>query len=124
MGGRAVYINYGPLAGRLAVIVEIINTSRVLIEGPCCGVRRQEMSLRRVSLTDFVLDITRNIKSSELKKAVDAFGLKHKFNATPYGRKLQRSATRANLTDFDRFKVMVLRKRRAALRNKAISGKK
>ena len=28
--GRVVLINYGPLAGRLAVIVEIINTSKLL----------------------------------------------------------------------------------------------
>ena len=109
--GRAVYINYGPMVGRIAVIVEIINTQRVLVEGPTSGVRRQEMSLRRLSLTDFVLDITRSIKSADLKKAVEAFDLNNKFNGTPYGRKLVRGATRAKLTDFDRFKVMVLRKR-------------
>ena len=109
--GRAVYINYGPMAGRVAVIVDIINTSRVLVEGPTTGVRRQEMSLRRVSLTDFVLQITRSVKSSDLKKAVEDFGLNKKWEATPFGKKLQRASVRSNLTDFDRFKVMVLRKR-------------
>merc|ERR1712004_652822 len=122
--GRAVYINYGPMVGRIAVIVEIINTSRVLIEGPTSGVRRQEMSLRRLSMTDFVLDIPRSVKSSELIKAVQAFDLNNKWNNTPYGRRLQRASVRGNLTDFDRFKVMVLRKRRTALRNKALAGKK
>jgi large subunit ribosomal protein L14e len=109
--GRAVLINYGPLTGRTAVIVDIINTARVLIEGPSTGVRRQEMSLRRLSMTDFVLDITRGLKSSSLKKVVDDFGLTKKFQATSYGKKLQRAATRSKLTDFDRFKVMVLRKK-------------
>ena len=109
--GRAVLINYGPFAGRVAVIVDIINTSRVLIEGPTSGVRRQEISLRRLSMTDFVLDITRSLKSATLKKTVEDFGLNKKFEATSYGKKLQRAATRAKLTDFDRFKVMVLRKR-------------
>ena len=109
--GRAVLINYGPLAGRVAVIVELINTSRVLVEGPLTGVRRQEMSLRRLSMTDFVLDIARSIKSSSLKKAVEDFGLNKKYEATSYGKKLQRAVTRSKLTDFDRFKVMVLRQK-------------
>ena len=109
--GRAVLINYGPLAGKTAVIVDIINTSRVLVEGPVTGVRRQEISLRRLSMTDFVLDVTRGLKSSSLKKAVEDFGLTKKFEATSYGKKLQRAATRSKLTDFDRFKVMVLRKK-------------
>ena len=109
--GRAVFINYGPLAGRVAVIVDIINTSRVLIDGPTSGVRRQEISLRRVSLTDFVLEITRSVKSATLKKAVEDFGLNKKWESTPFGKKLQRAATRSKLTDFDRFKVMVLRKK-------------
>ena len=109
--GRAVLINYGPLAGRVAVIVEIINTSRVLVDGPTTGVRRQELSLRRVSLTDYVLDVPRGVKSAALRKAVEDFGLVKKWEETPYARKLQRAATRSRLTDFDRFKVMVLRKK-------------
>lgn len=109
--GRAVFINYGPLAGRVAVIVDIINTSRVLIDGPTSGVRRQEISLRRVSLTDFVLEITRSTNSATLKKAVEDFGLNKKWEATPFGKKLQRASVRSKLTDFDRFKVMVLRKK-------------
>ena len=109
--GRAVLINYGPLTGKVAVIVEIINTSRVLIDGPTTGVRRQEMSLRRLSMTDFVLDITKSLKSISLKKAVEDFGLIKKWEATSYGKKLIRASTRAKLTDFDRFKVMVLRKK-------------
>ena len=109
--GRAVLINYGPMAGRVAVIVDIINTSRVLVDGPTTGVRRQEMSLRRVSMTDFVLEITRGLKSVSLKKVIEDFGLVKKWETTSFGKKLQRAATRAKLTDFDRFKVMVLRKK-------------
>lgn len=109
--GRAVLINYGPNAGRVAVIVDLINTSRVLVEGPTTGVRRQELSLRRVSLTEFVLNVPRGVSSANLKKAVEEFGLTNKWEATPFGKKLQRAAVRSKLTDFDRFKVMVLRKR-------------
>jgi len=109
--GRVVLINYGPLSGKIAVIVEIITTSRVLIDGPTTGVKRQEISLRRVSLTDFKLDVARGIKAAALKEAVNKFDMVKKFAGTPFAKKMQRGQTRAKLTDFDRFKVMVLRKK-------------
>ena len=65
--GRVVLINYGPLAGRLAVIVEIINTVKLLIDGPTTNVRRQEISIRRLSLTDFKVDVLRGAKRIDLK---------------------------------------------------------
>ncbi len=109
--GRVVLVNYGPLSGRLAVIVEIITTSRVLVDGPTTGVKRQELSLRRVSLTDFKLDVPRGVNAAALKEAVTKFDLVNKHAQTPFARKIQRAQTRAKLTDFDRFKVMVLRKK-------------
>ncbi len=109
--GRAVLINYGPLSGKIAVIVEIITTSRVLVDGPTTGVKRQEISLRRVSLTDFKLDIPRGIKNAELKSAIEKFDLLKKWGETPFAKKINRSHVRAKLTDFDRFKVMVLKKK-------------
>jgi len=109
--GRAVLVNYGPLSGKLAVIVEIITTSRVLIDGPTTGVKRQEISLRRVSLTDFKLDVPRGVKASDLKSAIEKFDLVKKFENTPFAKKINRAHIRSKLTDFDRFKVMVLKKR-------------
>lgn len=65
--GRVVLVNYGPQTGKLAVVVEIISTNRVLVDGPTLGVRRQELSLRRVTLTDFVLEIQKGAKTSAVK---------------------------------------------------------
>lgn len=65
--GRVVVINFGPLNGKLAVIVEIISTNRVLIDGPTTGVKRQEISLRRVTLTEVVVKIERGVKTSPLR---------------------------------------------------------
>ena len=53
--GRVVVINYGPLSGKLAVVVDILNTSKVLVHGPKEGVRRQEISLKRLTLTEMTL---------------------------------------------------------------------
>lgn len=82
-----------------------------MIDGPTSGVKRQEISLRRVSLTDFKLDITRGVKSNDLKSIIEKFDLNTKWATTPYAKKIQRTAVRSKLTDFDRFKVMVLKKK-------------
>ena len=122
--GRVVLINYGPLAGKLAVVVEIINTAKVLIDGPTSGVRRQEISLKRVSLTDFKLDVPKGIRRHSLKKSIEEFGLEKKWGETSWARKLQKRAKRANSTDFDRFKVMQLKQKRRTLQNIALKNRK
>ena len=38
--GRVVYINYGPLAGKIAVVVEMLNRKKTIIDGPGLGVTR------------------------------------------------------------------------------------
>ena len=53
--GRVVYINFGPMSGKIAVVVDIVNGSRVIIDGPGLGVERQMISNRRLTLTRFRL---------------------------------------------------------------------
>ena len=122
--GRVVLINYGPYAGKLAVVVEIINTAKVLVDGPTTGVKRQEISLKRISLTDFKIDVPKSIKRAALKKAITDFGLEKQWGESSWARKLQKRARRAQLTDFDRFKVKVLKQRRTVLQNIALKNKK
>ena len=120
--GRVIIVNYGPLVGKLAVIVDILTTTKVLVQGLKGGIRRQELSLRRVTLTDYKIDIKRGAKSEEVFKALDAYKLEEKFKSSSYAKKCEVRQRRANLTDFDRFKVMRLRQKRAVLRHKAING--
>ena len=120
--GRVIIVNYGPLCGKLAVIVDILTTTKVLIQGLKGGVKRQELSLRRVTLTDYKLDIKRGAKEAEVYKAIEAFKLEDKFKTSTYYKKNEIRQKRANLTDFDRFKVMRLRQKRAVLRHKAVKG--
>jgi len=120
--GRVIIVNYGPLVGKLAVIVDILTTTKVLIQGLKGGVKRQELSLRRVTLTDYKLDIKRGAKQAEVYKAIDDFKLEDKFKTSTYYKKNEIRQKRANLTDFDRFKVMRLRQKRSVLRHKAVKG--
>ena len=120
--GRVIIVNYGPLVGKLAVIVDILTTTKVLIQGLKGGVKRQELSLRRVTLTDYKLDIKRGAKEAEVFKAIEDFKLEDKFKTSTYYKKNEIRQKRANLTDFDRFKVMRLRQKRSILRHKACKG--
>ena len=122
--GRVIIVNYGPLVGKLAVIVDILTTTKALIQGLKGGIKRQEISLRRVTLTDYKLDIKRGAKQAEVYKAIDDFKLEDKFKTSAFYKKNEIRQKRANLTDFDRFKVMRLRQKRAVLRHIAINGGK
>merc|ERR1712183_959171 len=51
--GRVVYVNYGPCQGRLAVVVDIVDENRILVDGPTTGVDRQVIPAKRIELTKF-----------------------------------------------------------------------
>ena len=120
--GRVIVINYGPLVGKLAVIVDILTTTKVIVQGLKGGVKRQELSLRRVTLTDDKINIKRGAKRDEVFKAIEEYKLEEKYKKSNYAKKVELRQKRANLTDFDRFKVMRLRQKRAVLRHLATKG--
>ena len=112
--GRVVYVNYGTLVGKIAVVVELVNKNRVIISGPGLGVSRTLITNRRLELTKFrVPNVAYGIKEGELKKQIESFELLKKFNETERGRKILRQQRRADLTDFERFKVLVLKRKLA-----------
>ncbi|CAK85710.1 unnamed protein product (macronuclear) [Paramecium tetraurelia] len=114
--GRVVKINYGPQEGKLATIVEILNDKRVLIDGPTTGVQRQVIPIRRLTLTKFNLKgATRGARTGVITKAIKKSDPFAQYAQTIAAKKVAKKALRAKLNDFDRFRVMILRKRRSAL---------
>jgi len=66
--GRVVYINFGQEAGKLAVVVDIIDGKRVIVDGPTTGVAKQVINTKRISLTRFrIPNLDKGVKQSELK---------------------------------------------------------
>ena len=66
--GRVVYINFGTYAGKLAVIVDIVDGKRVVVDGPTQNVPRHVLSTRRLSLTRFCIpNVAKGEKQTELK---------------------------------------------------------
>jgi large subunit ribosomal protein L14e len=102
-------VTYGPDYGKLAVIVEIVDHGRVLVEG--AEVKRQVLSFKRVSLTAIKINIPRAIGSVKLLAQVEKQDIKGQFAKTSWAKKIDVREKRQSLNDFDRFKVMLARKK-------------
>lgn len=78
--GRVVYVNYGPDAGRIGVVVDIINGKKVIVDGPSLGLSRKAISVKRLELTKFKVDGVKSTDSSgSLKKKLDEAKVLSKF---------------------------------------------
>ncbi|KAL1868546.1 hypothetical protein VTK73DRAFT_3602 [Phialemonium thermophilum] len=124
--GRVVLLQGGALDGHLAVIVEIIDHKRVLIDGPSSdpklAVLRQPYSLSNVLLTAFVIEkLPRAVRTSTLKTAWEKAEIESKWKESNWAKKRDQQARRKALTDFDRFKVMRLKKQRRFEQRKALA---
>merc|ERR1719456_1879942 len=71
------------------------------------------MPIRRLSLTDFKSSIPRGAREKTLKLAMEKEGVMGKWEATAWAKKLNAKKTRSEMSDFDRFKLMVARKKRS-----------
>ncbi|CAL0316708.1 unnamed protein product [Lupinus luteus] len=111
--GRVALINYGKEYGRLVVIVDVIDQNRALVDAP--DIVRSQINFKRLSLTDIKIDIKRVPKKKDLVKALEAADVKNKWEKSSWGRKLIVKKTRAALNDFDRFKIMLAKIKRAAV---------
>ena len=110
--GRAVYMNYGELSGRVAVITDIIDGKRVVVANPVAGIPHTAVSTKRMSLTRFVVpDVVPTMSVNDLKNSIKQCKLVDKFNASGLGKRIAKQNRRAQLNDFERFKVQVLKKK-------------
>ncbi|KFA77565.1 hypothetical protein S40288_05728 [Stachybotrys chartarum IBT 40288] len=125
--GRVVLINGDhPFAGRLAAIVEIIDHKRVLVEGPSSdsefAVPRQSVPLSKVLLSQLSVEgLNRGARHASLKKQWDSSEIDSKWKETNWAKKREQIARRKGLTDFDRFKVLRLKKQRRFEERKALA---
>lgn len=105
-------------AGKLVVISDVLDQNRALIDRPD-EIRRVE-SFRRLSLTDFKIDIPRLAKKSVLKAKLAETDVFKKFASSAWGKKLALRTTKANQTDFDRYKASIAKAKRSRVIRKAL----
>ncbi|KAL9625374.1 MAG: hypothetical protein Q9160_000437 [Pyrenula sp. 1 TL-2023] len=113
--GRVVYIREGPYTGKLAAIAEIIDNKRALVDGPSTKkdavVPRQAIPLSNVSLTDIVIPkLPRSAGTGPVKRLWEKHEVDSKWEEGTWAKKNKQQELRRNLTDFERFKIMRLRK--------------
>ena len=115
--GRVVLINFGPEKGKLATIIDIVDQNKCLIDGPSdvTGVSRQVIGYGRIALTDLTVKIQRNARQKTLIAAWKEADTLATWEASSWAKKLSTKKKRANLSDFDRFKVMVAKKQKSEI---------
>lgn len=88
--GRVVLVNDGPSAGKLAVIAEIIDHNRALIDGPSTSVARQAIAYRKLILTPYTIaKLPRGAGSGAIKKAFEKSDVAEKWAASAWSKKLE-----------------------------------
>ena len=108
--GRVAFVNYGPNFGKLCTIVDIVDGKRVLVDGPTTGVKRQQISVDRLYLTDIVIPLERGAKTAAVEEAYKAGEVDNKWNETAWAKKLAARAKKAAMCDFCRFKARYAKK--------------
>jgi large subunit ribosomal protein L14e len=106
--GRVGLINYGPDEGKLCTILDVIDQNRVLVDGPSTltGVQRQVLTLKRISLTDLKVPLDGpSPRLHYLTKKFREADILAKWNKSAWAKKRAARTAKANLTDFERFKL-------------------
>lgn len=84
----------------------MIDTTTALVEGPTTGVSRQSMNIKTLYLTKFLIKIPHSARQGTVKKAWAKAEIDKKWAESNWAKRLAAASLRANLTDFDRYKLM------------------
>lgn len=72
-------------------------------------------------LTPLTFALPRGARSATVGKKFDAAGIVAKWDASSWAKKIAQRETRRSLSDFDRFKVVVLKKQQRFAVKKALA---
>merc|ERR1719284_510133 len=79
--------------------------------------------IKRLSLTDFQVKMPRGAREKTLKKALEEGEVMKKWSESSWAKKVAAKKARSEMTDFDRFKLMVAKKRRSKEVKKSLKKK-
>ncbi|KAI4215498.1 MAG: hypothetical protein LQ351_001967 [Letrouitia transgressa] len=113
--GRVVLFTHGPYTGRLATIVEIIDHKRILVDGPSkkenAAVPRHAVGLSNVIVTPIVIPkLPRAAGRGAVARAWEKEEVESKWDQSAWAKRREQREKRRALSDFERFKVLKLRK--------------
>ncbi|KAL1117495.1 hypothetical protein AAG570_004817 [Ranatra chinensis] len=114
--GRVAYIADGKYRGKLCAIVDVINPTKVLIDGPESGVPRGAMRLNQLHLTKFRIKFPHTSATRVVRRAWNVAKVNDKWSESIWAKKVENKKKRSEMTDFDRFKLSRARRARNKLR--------
>ncbi|CAH0547410.1 unnamed protein product [Brassicogethes aeneus] len=117
--GRVAVVSDGPKRGKLVSIVDVIDQTRVLVDGPTQNVPRTQLRLNQLHLTKFRLKIPHSAGTRVVRKAWNDNKIDEKWQESVWAKKIAAKEKRAQLSDFDRFKLRRARSRRNKIRTAA-----
>merc|ERR1711997_235760 len=91
-------------------VVNVISLNRLLCDDGNCG--RFEVNVKNIKLTDLKVKISWGARPGTVKKAWAAANMNDEWAKTSIATGMATKARRANLTDFERYKLMRLRQAR------------
>ncbi|KAK1226925.1 hypothetical protein PQX77_010096 [Marasmius sp. AFHP31] len=111
--GRVVLLKAGPYAGKVAVIAEIIDHNRAIIDNPIHNVPRQPFPYKHLVLTPITVStLPRGASTGIIRKYLEKEATLTKWESSAWAQKRAAIAKRRSLNDFGRFQVMLEKKRR------------
>ncbi|KAL0572272.1 hypothetical protein V5O48_009698 [Marasmius crinis-equi] len=123
--GRVVLLKAGPYAGKVAVIAEIIDHNRAIIDNPISNVPRQSYPYKHLVLTPLhVSTLPRGASTGIIKKYLEKENILGKWETSSWAQKRAAIAKRRSLNDFGRFSVLLEKKRRRDGVHKAVKKSK
>lgn len=122
--GRVAMLTKGANAGSLVVIVDIVNHRTALVDSPLGDkhVERQVVNFNDITLTPITIaKFPRGARTGVVTKKWAAADVDGKWSASAWAQKLAARETRANLSDFERFKLMRAKKQRRFIVDKELA---
>ncbi len=102
--------------GKIAVITEIIDANRAVIDGPSTGVARQPLAYKYMVLTPLVVaGLPRAAGSTTVAKYFEKSEIAAKWAKSAWAKKREAAKQKQAANDFQRFELMVLKKQRRRL---------
>ncbi|MES1917991.1 60S ribosomal protein L14 [Bonamia ostreae] len=121
--GRVCFINRETNFGKLVVIVDIVDTTKAVVEGIQNKIKRHSVILKSLEILPLEMDITQTSSSSDIDKISKNDKIVEKFQKSAAFKKIDRMQRREKMNDFDRFKVMIAQKKRSEIIKKHIKNK-
>jgi len=113
--GRVCLVNYGPDKDKLCTIIDIVDQNTALVDGPVdkTGVSRKQMNFKRLAITPLKVNIARGVRTPTLSKQFVKDEILEKWNKSSWANRIKNQKIRQSLSDFQRFQLMVLRKKKS-----------